>query len=84
MLLASIKQKSEQLGYLKFADAIKINENRKYLKFAALPAGVIDLILMLYPAFFSKSTERIVNFKNEYQEEAPFSFVLENKKNASI
>ncbi|PWK17843.1 hypothetical protein LV89_04290 [Arcicella aurantiaca] len=80
LLLASIKQKSEQLGYLKFADAIKINENRKYLKFAALPAGAIALILMLYPAFFSKSTERIVNFKNEYQEEAPFSFVLENKK----
>jgi hypothetical protein len=80
LLLASINQKSKQLGFLKFADAIKINENRKYLKFAALPAGAIVLILMLYPAFFSKSTERIVNFKNEYQEEAPFTFVLENKK----
>lgn len=80
LLLASIKQKSQQLGYLKFADAIKINENRKYLKFAALPAGAIVIILMLYPAFFSKSTERIVNFKNEYQEEAPFSFILDNKK----
>ena len=80
LLLASINQKSKQLGFLKFADAIKINENRKYLKFAALPAGAIILILMLYPAFFSKSTERIVNFKNEYQEEAPFTFVLENKK----
>ena len=80
LLIASINQKSKQLSFLKFADAIKINENRKYLKFAALPAGVIVLILMLYPAFFSKSTERIVNFKNEYQEEAPFTFVLENKK----
>ena len=38
LLLASINQKSKQLGFLKFADAIKINENRKYLKFAALPA----------------------------------------------
>ena len=80
LLMASINQKSKQLSFLKFADAIKINENRKYLKFAALPAGVIVLILMLYPAFFSKSTERIVNFKNEYQEDAPFTFVLENKK----
>jgi hypothetical protein len=80
LLLASINQKSKQLGFLKFADAIKINENRKYVKFAALPAGAIALILMLYPAFFSKSTERIVNFKNEYQEEAPFTFLLENKK----
>lgn len=79
LLLASINQKSKQLGFLKFADAIKINENRKYLKFAALPAGVIVLILMLYPAFFSKSTERIVNFKNDYQEDAPFTFLLENK-----
>lgn len=80
LLLASIHQKSKQLGFLKFADAIKINENRKYVKYAALPAGAIALILMLYPAFFSKSTERIVNFKNEYQEEAPFTFILENKK----
>lgn len=80
LLLASINQKSKQLGFLKFADAIKINENQKYLKFAALPAGIIVLVLMLYPAFFSKSTERIVNFKNEYQEDAPFSFILENKK----
>jgi hypothetical protein len=46
LLLASINQKSEQLGFLKFADAIKINENRKYLKFAALPAGVIVLSLI--------------------------------------
>ena len=80
LLLASINQKSKQLSFLKFADAIKINENRKYVKFAAFPAGAIILILMLYPAFFSKSTERIVNFKNEYQEEAPFTFVLDNKK----
>ena len=80
LLLASINQKSKQLSFLKFADAIKINENRKYVKFAAFPAGAIVLILMLYPAFFSKSTERIVNFKNEYQEEAPFTFVLDNKK----
>lgn len=79
LLLASIKQKSQQLGFVKFADAIKINDNRKYLKFAALPASAIALILLLYPAFFSKSTERIVNFKNEYQEEAPFTFLLENK-----
>ena len=79
LLLASIKQKSQQLGIVKFADAIKINENRKYLKFALFPAIVIVAILLVYPSFFSKSTERIVNFKNEYQEEAPFTFLLENK-----
>ncbi|MEA5427066.1 DUF4175 family protein [Arcicella lustrica] len=79
LLIASIKQKSQQLGIVKFADAIKINDNRKYLKFAIFPAILIVGILMIYPAFFSKSTERIVNFKNEYQEEAPFNFLLENK-----
>lgn len=78
LLLASIKQKSEQLSFVKFADAIKINDNKKYVKYAAVPAVLIGLILLISPAFFTKSTERIVNFKNEYQEEAPFSFELTN------
>jgi hypothetical protein len=79
LLLASIRQKSDQLGFIKFADAIKINENRKYVKFVAVPAILIAIGLVFYPAFFTKPASRIVDFKNEYQEEAPFTFLLENK-----
>lgn len=79
LLMASIAQKSQQLAIIRFADAIKIDHNKRYLKYMAVPAVVIFGLLLIYPAFFSKSTERIVNFKNEYQEEAPFSFELGNK-----
>lgn len=79
LLLASISQKSQQLGYVRFADAINLNQNRRYLKFALAPALVIMGILFVSPKFFTASSTRIVNFQNEYAEEAPFTFVLENQ-----
>lgn len=79
LLLASINQKSQQLGYVRFADAINLNQNRQYLKFALVPALVIMGILFVSPKFFTASSTRIVNFQNEYAEEAPFTFVLENQ-----
>lgn len=79
LLLASISQKSHQLGYVRFADAINLNQNRRYLKFALAPAFLILGILFVSPKFFTASSTRIVNFQNEYAEEAPFTFLLENQ-----
>jgi hypothetical protein len=80
LLLASIQQKSQQLGYVRFADAINLNQNRQYLKFALAPALAILGILFVSPKFFTTSSTRIVHFANEYAEEAPFTFVLENRQ----
>ncbi|PKK36613.1 ATPase [Siphonobacter sp. SORGH_AS_0500] len=80
LILASIEQKSQQLTLVKFADAVKLNENKKYIKFVAIPALVIAAILLIWPQFFTKSTTRIVYFTNEFAEEAPFTFLLENKE----
>lgn len=79
LLLASIRQKSQQLGFVRFADAVNLQDNRKYLKYAVVPAIVILAILFISPKFFADSSTRIVNFKNEYAEEAPFSFMLQNQ-----
>jgi hypothetical protein len=79
LLLASIQQKSQQLAFVRFADAVQLDENQRYLKYIAAPALLIMGILFVSPAFFAQPTQRIVNFKNEYVEDAPFSFVLENK-----
>lgn len=78
LIQASIRQKSQQLAIVKFTDAVKLEENRKYLKYAALPAAIIVGILFVSPQFFTKPTTRLVQFRNEFAEEAPFSFVLEN------
>jgi hypothetical protein len=80
LLLASINQKTQQLGVVRFTDAVNLDENRKYLKYALIPLALIIGVLAIKPRFFADSSTRIVNFKNEYAEEAPFSFVLDNKE----
>ncbi len=79
LIKASIDQKTKQIGVVRFADAIKIEENKKYAKYLLVPAGIILAILAIYPTYFAESSERIVNFKNEYAEPAPFRFNVKNK-----
>jgi hypothetical protein len=78
LLEASITQKTKELKLVKFADAINLKENRKYLKYALPPLVAILLISAIAPSFF-KSTERIVFFKRNFAEPAPFQFEILNK-----
>ncbi|MCP9745198.1 DUF4175 family protein [Lacihabitans sp. CS3-21] len=78
LLEASIAQKTKELKLVKFADAINLKENRKYLKYSLPPLLAILLISAIAPSFF-KSTERIVYFKRNFAEPAPFQFEILNK-----
>jgi hypothetical protein len=80
LLQASIEQKSKDLRFYKFADAIKINDNKKYLKYALPPLALILLIAAISPKFFKSNTERIVYFQKEFAEEAPFKFKIKNNE----
>ncbi len=80
LIKASIDQKTRQLGIVKFSDAIKIEENKKYIKYALVPAGLILVILVVYPTYFAESSKRIVNFKNEFAQPAPFQFLIKNNE----
>ena len=80
LLKASIEQRSGQLLITRFSSAIQLNKNRRFVKYALIPASVIGGILLLYPAFFTKSSSRIVQFDKEFVEEAPFRFVLDSKR----
>ncbi len=80
LLQASISQKTSELRFVKFADAIKINENKKYLKYAIPPLVLILLIAAVSPKFFKNSTERIVYFQKDFAEEAPFKFKITNQE----
>lgn len=79
LLEASIVQKTADLRLVRFADAVNLNENRKYLKFIIPPVLGVLLISAISPSFFSKSTERIVYFRKDFAEEAPFKFKITNK-----
>ncbi|WP_259014953.1 DUF4175 family protein [Emticicia fluvialis] len=84
LLQASINQKSQDLKFVRFADAIKFSENKKYLKYALPPLVLILLIAAVSPKFFRSSTERIVYFQKEFAEEAPFKFEITNDKLKAI
>lgn len=79
LLQASLNQRSQQLLINRFASAIQISRNRQFLKYAIPPLALIFLILLVNPAFFTKSSARLVNYNQEFVEEAPFQFVLQNK-----
>lgn len=79
LLEAGIAQKTEELKLVRFADAINLKENRKYLKYAVPPILLVLLISAVAPAFFN-STERIVKFNKTFAEPAPFQFEILNKK----
>ncbi|RIV18221.1 ATPase [Fibrisoma montanum] len=79
LLQASLNQRSQQLLINRFANAIQISRNRQLLKYAIPPLVLILVILIINPAFFTKSSTRIVNYNQDFVEEAPFQFVVQNK-----
>ena len=84
LLQASISQKANELRFVKFAEAIKIDENKKYLKFTIPPLLLILLIAAVSPKFFKSSTERIVYFQKDFAEEAPFKFKITNEELTAV
>jgi hypothetical protein len=79
LILASIAQKTKDLQIVKFTDAINVQQKKKYAKYALVPAIIITALLAFYPPYLVESSKRIVDFKNEYAEPAPFNFIIKNK-----
>ncbi len=79
LLLASIQQRSESLNGIPFARAVDLNENRKYLKYLAIPLLLVVLIWISgnLSDFFGSYT-RVVNYDTAYEPPAPFHFKLLN------
>jgi hypothetical protein len=57
LLEASIAQKTEELKWIKFADAIQWSENKKYLKFALPPVALSILIALAVPLLSKYRTD---------------------------
>lgn len=76
LLIASIQQKSLKLQKVPFVNAIDIKANRKYFKYSYIPAIVIVLLFIFVPQFITESSTRILKYNNDFQPEAPFSFLI--------
>lgn len=79
LLLASIDQKAIELQPIPFKLAINFKQNKKYLKYAAIPITIL-LFTFLTGHFnwFSDSYERVVNYQTAYEPPAPFQFFVVN------
>ncbi|HLZ17417.1 MAG TPA: DUF4175 family protein, partial [Cyclobacteriaceae bacterium] len=81
---ASIAQKSGQLRPIRFENAIDIKANRKYLRYLIFPSAIILILIFVNSNIFTKSTQRIVRFNQEFSPEAPFTFNVLNKTLAAF
>ena len=78
LLQAAIAQKSAQLSPIPFHQAINLGGNRKYLKYAAVPAAVIALLLLISPTLLTEPSHRIAHYNEHFERPAPFVFIVEN------
>lgn len=79
LLLASIDQKSAELTPVPFKLAVNFKNNKKYLKYAAIPLLIFALSYVSGKiSWFSDGYKRVVNYKTAYEPPAPFAFFIIN------
>ncbi|WP_423148805.1 hypothetical protein [Rubrolithibacter danxiaensis] len=84
LILAGINQKITDLKPVPFSSAIRIKDNRKYIKYTAVPFIIILLIAFTAPRIFSESTERLIKHNVKFVKKAPFNFLILNKELTAI
>ncbi|SKC74890.1 DUF4175 family protein [Ohtaekwangia koreensis] len=79
LIYASIEQKSQDFAPIQFDTFIDIRENKKYLTYLVLPFVAIFAIIIFNSSILTLSTQRIVNFTQQYSPQAPFKFLVSEK-----
>lgn len=79
LIEASINQKAETIKIVPFRNAINLNANRRYLKYALPPLMLFLFLLFAAPSLIKDSTYRIINNNKDFVKAAPFRFELANK-----
>lgn len=79
LLLAGIRQKTEQLRPVPFTLAINLKANLSYLKYLAIPLLALVLILVASPGIITKPTERLVRYSHEFPVEFPYQIRILNE-----
>jgi hypothetical protein len=84
LLIASINQKSAELKPVPFIRAVNFSENKKYLRYAAIPFLFLVVVLFTAPSLIRDSTKRLLDHTTYFEKPAPFSFELLNKNLRTI
>jgi len=78
LILAGIDQKIEALKLVPFSMAIRLRDNRKYLKYVLSPLLIIIVVGLIAPAMLKEGTRSFVQYDKEILPAAPFQFRLLN------
>lgn len=76
LIMAGIDQKIAELNPIPFSSAIKLGDNKKYIKYFLIPASVILLIALIAPRILKEGTSSFVQYNREILPKAPFDFQL--------
>ena len=79
LIAASIEQKTKEISFVPFTQAIDFRINLRYAKLLLIPVSILLLVLLIIPSFVTESTTRIINYNKEFIPDAPFSFDLLNE-----
>ncbi|MBB2150170.1 DUF4175 family protein [Pedobacter gandavensis] len=80
LIMAGIDQKINELKPIPFSSAIRLNENKKYLRYSLFPLSIIVLIAIIAPAILKEGTSSFVQYNKQILQKAPFNFKLLNEK----
>ncbi len=80
LINASISQKIETLKPVPFSTAIDLRNNRKYLKYLAVPILALVVILFAAPSIITDGTTRLLYNGTSFEKPAPFKFKVVNDK----
>ena len=80
LLLATIEQRTKNLQTFKFSDAVNLKENYKYLKTFGISFAILIALIIFFPDFSQKPTERIINYDKFYEKPLPFQVNLQAKE----
>lgn len=79
LILASIDQKIFELRPVPFYSAVRIAENKKYLKYLFIPISIIVFIAIFSPIILKQGTYSFIKYNLYIPPTAPFEFVVLNK-----
>ncbi|MBK9175335.1 MAG: hypothetical protein IPM46_03145 [Flavobacteriales bacterium] len=78
LIEAAIAQRSKELSHIPFVNAIDLRRNKRYLRYALPPLGLLLLVLLAAPSVLTGPTQRILMHRSEFVPDAPFRFMVLN------
>jgi hypothetical protein len=78
LITASIQQRISQLKPIPFTSAIKLSDNKRHLRFLAVPVFLFLGIFVYNKDIITDGTDSLLNYNKEIEVEMPFEFEIVN------